>query len=228
MADSYSKDRRRRRVGIIFSYMIRGTGPNPTADARPETFRRARSGGARSRRRRRRRRSPSTFFFLTSARNTPPGPDRSRMQLHRRLAWPPARSYVTALTARKKKINKKNHELHREPDRMAGLPEGQRTGRRVQPVRTRCDRLFDMLAVPDQADGRPEGGERLPVADLRTARDQHPGPGAEQPEARAGERQRQETNQKVNTRNTLQYPHNVLRVWLDFPCTVIVRTVCNN
>lgn len=80
---------------------------------------------------------------------------------------------------------------------MVQLPKGQRTGRRLGSVRTGGDRLFDLLAVSHQTDGRLARSERLQVADLRAARDQHPGPREEQPEARTRKHKRQKTNKKV-------------------------------
>jgi len=62
---------------------------------------------------------------------------------------------------------------------MAGLSKSQRTGHRFEFIRTGRNRLFDMLAVSHQANGRSERSERFQAAHLRAIGNQHSGSGEE-------------------------------------------------
>ena len=57
--------------------------------------------------------------------------------------------------------------------------------------------VFVVVSVPDQADGRLEGGERQPAEDLRAAGDLHHRDREEQLPPRGGEQRRQGQDQEV-------------------------------
>jgi len=67
---------------------------------------------------------------------------------------------------------------------MAGLSKGQRTSHRFEFIRTGRNRLFDMLAVSYQTDGRSERSERFQAAHLRAIGNQYSGSREKQSEAR--------------------------------------------
>lgn len=80
---------------------------------------------------------------------------------------------------------------------MAELSKSQRTSHWFQFVRTGRDRLFNMLAVSHQTNGRSEGSERFQIANLRATGNQYSGPGEKQSKTCTRKHERQKTNKKV-------------------------------
>lgn len=65
----------------------------------------------------------------------------------------------------------------------------------MRPWRT-CALIHSFFLVSNETNGRSEGGERFPIADLRAAGGEHPGPGTHQSSAPIRKWVREETRQE--------------------------------